>query len=202
MKLARLLSLCLGSVFALACNPYNPDLGQSPFLCGTDEPRCPDGYVAVDVSATACECQQAGADLVDSVPVGDGAPFSCNDDPNEDGTGNDSIDSPTDTGVGGSTTTFSSDPLALCPAGDIDVFSLEADSGQQVTARLLFEDAQGALELELLNDDGSSLATGTAVVDGLEAAGIADATGRHLVRIQAAAGVQNNYTLSVEITDP
>lgn len=199
MKLARLV---LVSLAALACNPYNPDLGESPFLCGTDEPRCPDGYVAVDLNATTCECKQEGGDFPDAPPAGDGAAFSCNDDPNEDGSGNNSIDSPTDTGVGGSTTTFSSDPLAVCPAGDVDVFALEADSGQTITARLLFADSQGALQLELLNDDGSELASGTTISDGLEAAGVADATGRHLVRVRAGSGVQNNYTLSLELTDP
>ena len=198
MKLARLI-LC--SFAALACNPYNPDLGQSPFLCGTDEPRCPEGYVAVDVSATSCECKADGVETPDAL-LTDGAAFSCNDDPNEAGGGNDTAESSTDTGVGGITTTFSADLLSLCPAGDVDFFSLDADSGQTITVRLLFEDSQGALELGILGDDEGSLATGTATLDGLEATATADATGRHLIRVGAPVSVQNNYSLSVEITDP
>ena len=35
-------------VFALAaCSPYDPSLPSAPFLCATDEPRCPDGFTCV-----------------------------------------------------------------------------------------------------------------------------------------------------------
>lgn len=30
-----------------ACSPYDPSLPSTPFLCGDDEPRCPEGYVCV-----------------------------------------------------------------------------------------------------------------------------------------------------------
>ena len=30
-----------------ACSPYDPSLPPAPFLCGDEEPRCPDGYRCV-----------------------------------------------------------------------------------------------------------------------------------------------------------
>jgi hypothetical protein len=35
-------------LFALAaCTPYDPSLPPTPFLCGDQEPRCPEGYTCV-----------------------------------------------------------------------------------------------------------------------------------------------------------
>jgi hypothetical protein len=41
------------------CTSYSPDLGTEPFLCGADEPRCPDGYTCV-VGATQSVCSNRG----------------------------------------------------------------------------------------------------------------------------------------------
>lgn len=186
---------------AVACNPYDPSLGDRPFLCGSDEPRCPDGYEPVEESATSCSCQRAGGPSVDAI-LTDSAPFECNVDANESGAGNDSVSTPTDTGLGGSTTTFASDPLAICESGDVDVFSLDAESGQTITARVLYGDAQGDLSIEILADDASELATGNPISGGMEAAVEVTNTERHLVRVRAEVGVTNNYTLSIELTTP
>lgn len=101
--LATVLATGLG-LATLACNPYNPSLGDKPFLCGSDEPRCPEGYQAVEESATSCSCQREGGAVIDAL-LTDSAPFVCNVDANEDGAGNDSITTATDTGLGGATTT-------------------------------------------------------------------------------------------------
>lgn len=49
--------LAIGSL--TACNAYDPDLGPAPFLCGTAEPRCPDGYDCV-TSAGKEVCTNGG----------------------------------------------------------------------------------------------------------------------------------------------
>src|SRR5438128_2596672 len=41
-------------LLAAACSPYDPNLPPEPFLCGTSEPKCPDGYT----------CQTQGTQLV------------------------------------------------------------------------------------------------------------------------------------------
>src|SRR5262245_3003164 len=42
----------------VSCDPYDPDLGERPFRCGPEEPRCPEGYTPVDVSETSCLCEK------------------------------------------------------------------------------------------------------------------------------------------------
>lgn len=197
MKTLAALALSVAALLG-GCDPYNPSLGDKPFLCGSDEPRCPEGYVAIEESATACSCQRTGASAVDANP-NDGAAFQCNVDGNEP---NDTTSTPTDTGLGGATTTYASDPIAVCVAGDVDVFALDAESGQTVTARLLYAGEQGELVLQLLADDGTELATGAPISGGQEASVEVENTERHLVRVQAADDVENNYTLSIEVTTP
>lgn len=41
-------AVLLAAVAGLAaCTPYDPKLSDTPFLCGTTEPKCPDGYTCV-----------------------------------------------------------------------------------------------------------------------------------------------------------
>ena len=46
---ARVALLAL-AVLAAGCNPYDPNLGAKPFLCGLTDPRCPEGYTPVDLN--------------------------------------------------------------------------------------------------------------------------------------------------------
>ena len=34
-------------ILLVACTPYDPSLPAEPFLCGSDEPKCPDGYTCM-----------------------------------------------------------------------------------------------------------------------------------------------------------
>jgi hypothetical protein len=48
-RLAVAVALWLGAAAALAaCSPYDPPLPPVPFLCGDQEPRCPEGHVCVE----------------------------------------------------------------------------------------------------------------------------------------------------------
>ena len=42
-------------VLFAACSPYDPQLPAQPFLCGSTEPKCPDGYTCV-ASGTQLVC--------------------------------------------------------------------------------------------------------------------------------------------------
>ena len=70
-----------------ACNPYDPDLGDSPFRCGTSDPKCPDGYECMVYSDTLQLCER-GADTSSPDARIDGSGLTCNDDssvePNDD----------------------------------------------------------------------------------------------------------------------
>jgi hypothetical protein len=52
----------LGLLVALAaCSPYDPSLPRTPFLCGDQEPRCPDGYACVAQASGPAVCSKDGA---------------------------------------------------------------------------------------------------------------------------------------------
>jgi hypothetical protein len=56
-----------------ACSPYEPSLPGTPFLCGDQEPRCPDGYVCVGEPDGRKVCHREGTvpdagAVVDNLP--------------------------------------------------------------------------------------------------------------------------------------
>src|SRR6185436_9143043 len=56
-----IVSLLATAVAAVACDPFAPDLGNTPYLCSTSEPKCPEGYEAVEVpQPVLCECRLPG----------------------------------------------------------------------------------------------------------------------------------------------
>jgi hypothetical protein len=46
---------------AQACSPYEPSLPGTPFLCGDQEPACPEGYVCVGEPDGRKVCMRAGS---------------------------------------------------------------------------------------------------------------------------------------------
>jgi hypothetical protein len=51
----------LGALASLgACTSYDPSLPDEPFLCGAQEPRCPDGYTCVARPPDAMVCRKDG----------------------------------------------------------------------------------------------------------------------------------------------
>jgi len=47
LRLGLCVGPCLWLVALAACTPYDPSLPPTPFLCGDQEPRCPEGYTCV-----------------------------------------------------------------------------------------------------------------------------------------------------------
>src|SRR5688500_15340460 len=37
-------------IVAINCSPYSPDLGDVPYKCAAEAPRCPDGYSCDDTT--------------------------------------------------------------------------------------------------------------------------------------------------------
>lgn len=74
------LGLGLGLVAPLACSSYDPSLPPAPFLCGDDEPRCPDGYACVADPGGKLVCRADGttpdAGVADAAPRTVAAPGS------------------------------------------------------------------------------------------------------------------------------
>src|SRR5688572_12730478 len=111
-----------GLAFAAGCNPYNPELSDEPFRCGTSDPQCPDGYVCDERSPEEKICVRS--DLIDdtdaSVDEGPDAAFFCNNDtqlePNE------TINAATQIPIPDNGRDYELQALAICPDIDVDVF--------------------------------------------------------------------------------
>ena len=101
---------------AVACSPYDPTLGDDPFLCGTTEPKCPDGYECVDVPGTTGNCVVNGGNP--NNPDGgddsaDSGPFVCNNDMAFEP--NNTINEATDSMIPDFQKVLSLDTMAICP---------------------------------------------------------------------------------------
>jgi hypothetical protein len=187
--------LVLAAVLVAACNPYDPDLGDKPFLCGTDPPRCPDGYTAVDLTFTRCECQR-------NATAGDAAVYLCDGDPNEP---NETPSKPTETKIDGLNTVYNSDKTSICPGSDVDVYKLLAPvGGTLITVDVAFDTMRQPPEVDILDRDGASLGPGhdTHAVGHVVATTTAPANSGPFYAQVKGTGQEVNYTVRITILPP
>ena len=198
----RVLVFSLAAALA-ACNPYNPDLGATPFRCGTSEPRCPDGYGAVDVPPPVlCECRKGEEDTSDGGSGADSSMFFMCDDPDEGGTHNEDTATATMTSIGAVQSSYMAPDQSICPQGDVDVFRMSlTTAGKMIVATVTFDTSHGMLQLDILNSAGMMLATGTLTGNQLRAIYQVPSAGTYYFRVKAGAGTRNNYAANVTITN-
>jgi hypothetical protein len=179
----------LALLVVASCDPYDPDLGDRPFLCGTSEPRCPSGYVGVDVNAVRCECHRA------SIAPDGGAAFECAPDPQER---NDSAIRATATGLD-AITPIRSFNASICGAGDEDWYQVLIPVGPSVEIRVelsfdpdrrpaevaIFDRSLQELQPEISDPPGGGMRIATITVN----------RGEHYIRITAAEEI--NYLMRV-----
>lgn len=196
---------------AAACDPYSPDLGDIPFRCEPADPmhpekqRCPDGYHPAAVAAPVfCECRRDGAvdpggggGDADAGPITPG--FTCNDDPFEVASGNEDTTYATGTPLCTGTATVDFPRLAICPPSDRDTFVMDVDTvGKVLTARIRYEQDDGALALAILNSGGTSVAAALVQIDQAVATYQVPAIGRYYAQIWAGStDARNNYGLQL-----
>ena len=200
--------LLAGAALAAACNSYDPDLGAVPFRCGTDEPRCPLGYTCVSYSADEELCEKTGDDEggggdAGSQPDAGSGEFSCADDGELEP--NNAREEATNTLIPSLHDTYKLVSLSICPDTDMDVFRFEVDvSGKNLRADLSYQTARGQLILEVLEDGGTVIRTAEAV------SGMADLfraevpnmpQGTYFVQVRAPAGIENNYTIEIALSN-
>jgi hypothetical protein len=199
VSLSRVLALAAAA--AAACNPYDPNLGPEPFLCGTDEPRCPDGYACAEDPIGADVCVPAGSLDASS---GDGGLVDCSADadlePNET-TADPSVVPIPDLGE-----SFVLAGAAIC-GNDRDVFRFRVDTtGKNARLDLAYDSRLSVvqLELDLLNSTGVSIRSGTPVggdPDTLRADFANLAAGDYYAQVQGADGdEQAHYDLTFLVT--
>lgn len=178
-----------------ACNPYDPNLGDSPFKCGTDEPRCPSGYVAVGVSPQ-CKCLSA-AIAPDAAPPG----YFCIFDPS------DTADGRNDTAATAATVDVELNPVinlerSICPAGDEDHYALQAPRPDTlIVVRVTFDITRAAPGVDITNQEGASLMpTRGSEVGVVTAEHRTTYPGIYVVKVIA--GEEVNYTMRLMVTPP
>jgi hypothetical protein len=209
MRPGLLLASCL--LAGAACSPFSPDLGDSPFRCGTEDPVCPDGYSCEPRAGTPNGvCVVSSGSLVDGGPDGggngaDAGPFVCNDDSALEP--NDTTANATTTMIPDSSETFTLASLAICPDTDIDVYRFRIDvQGKNVVveARETVR-SRGDLVVEILNGSGVPVVTGDYTDNSTIRATLNNAaTGTYFAQVRAAAaGTENNYNrIFIETSGP
>lgn len=201
MKLAVVFLVALSGLGA-ACSPYSPDLGAAPFVCGSADPKCPDGYDCVPAgSSSTMICLAAGG----TVPDGGGSGM-CADDSNLEP--NNTIQQAYITPVedqGPKTISYAG--LAICPAGDKDTYKLTTTAANHNVEAIVTYDANGAvLTAAILNSGGTAIANATAVagMDGTIRAYVAMAPqGIYYVQVSGPATgtlLTNNYKLTLTVS--
>lgn len=198
-------SAAIAAAAASACDPYSPNLGDSPFRCGTDEPRCPSGYECVEYSATRQICEKSGpTDHPDARPgQSDGGPFECGADAELEP--NDSITDPTNTPIPEFGDDYELIGLQICPDTDVDVFRFGVEvTGKNAIVTVTYRSADGELALSILNSSGVAIQAGapTTNPDIINASVQNLPAGTYYAQVTAKdSGVENNYDISFALTD-
>ncbi len=184
-----------------ACNPYDPDLGPTPFRCGTSEPRCPDGYTCVEHSPAEQICESGVATVDGGDDTDGGGDITCNDDSSIEP--NDSTSSAWVTPIPSTMPSVSLVQLAICPTTDKDLFRFGVEvNGKNMKATVTTDVASGPLLLQVLNG-AATIANGQATSQTEIVVAVNNlAVGSYYVQVAAnGAGVENNYTIDIVTCD-
>lgn len=188
-------ALLISAATAVSCSPYDPALGPAPFLCGSTEPRCPDGYICVERIGADQVCL---SDDVVADAGGDGN-LQCSGDTLEP---NDSADYATAVPVPatGETHTLMA---VVCPDVDADFYQLNVDStGKNVRVEVNYLSSLGQLDVDLLNSTGIEIRSGMPTngdPDKVRADFLNLAAGVYYGRVQGM-GMPNNYEVTFIVT--
>ncbi|MFT3692944.1 MAG: hypothetical protein QM831_07375 [Kofleriaceae bacterium] len=186
------------ALLAFAACGYSPDLGDAPFVCGTSDPKCPDGYDCVP-SGTTNVCLKAGGEVPDA-----GTGQCANDsplEPNNTYMAAYTINSPFPVVNGAKTITFAG--LAICPAGDIDTYKVTTEQNNQtLTATITYVTEETPLTVNLLTTNGTVSKMGSSTTAGMASVAENVATvGVVYVQVQPTTnGTNGNYKLALTLT--
>ena len=192
-----LFSCSLAAALA-ACTPYDPDLGNVPYLCGVQEPRCPSDYSCVEESGRAV-CVVNGGVLPDAPPDGTSG-FQCAPDGLLEPNDSLAMAYQTDVGAGAPMRAFG--PISVCPEGDKDHFQVNitsANRGLSVTTRW---ESGMPIGSAILNAAGTSIANGTAMgQNALRACAANLPVGLYYGVAFSSGNLKNNYRIEIKIVD-
>lgn len=177
-----------------SCSPYNPDLGNSPYLCAAAEPRCPDDYTCTDDGAGREVCLAAGGIAPDA---GSSAGFQCAPDgPLEP---NNALNEAYMTDVG-AVPMRTYGPISICPEGDKDHYQIMLTSPNQGLEVITKWDTGMPVAVSILNAAGTSIGNGTAMGEkALRACTPNLPVGRYYAAAFSPSGTKNNYRIEMKI---
>ncbi len=195
---SAILALSLSSLVAAvgACG-YSPDLGGAPFLCGANEPKCPDGYACMDDGTSKLVCLSTSGNVVDAATSG----FQCADDSILEGAGkNDTIATAYATPVATQRPDISFAGLAICPEGDKDTYKIDVTVANSNVEVITSWDAGMPISVSLLNGSGASINNGTSNGEkSLRAYAANLPVGTYYAQAYASATTKNNYKIAIKV---
>lgn len=190
--------------FAAACSPYNPDLGNAPYLCNPDDMSCPDGYEcqATTEATPRMVCVSGSGLAPDAMQMG----FPCADDSSlEGGTRNDTPQTAYQTPVDTQRLDLTLAGLAICPEMDKDNYAITVSSTTVAANNNNIEvivswDSGQPLSMSILNTGGTSIGNGTMSGDKAIRACVPNMpAGTYFASVFAAGTTKNNYRLAVKL---
>lgn len=192
----RLQLVCFAlTAAAAACSPYSPDLGDVPYLCGVDEPQCPEGYTCQESGGKMLCLSPGGMIPVDAPPV----TFNCADDGqlNNPPNGNDMLENAYV--LPSNLPTITLGPLSICPEGDLDHYMVQVPAMGNLEAVATWESGP-PIAVRILGNGGATLNNGVGNGERSTRAFVANLpAGAYFVRVSADPSVKNNYKLTVKV---
>ncbi len=178
-----------------ACTPFDPDLGDAPYLCSAASPDCPDGYTCQSTGEAAprdMACLREGGSLPDGGTTG----FQCLQDSFGD---NDTIMGAFQTPVAQQNQMFAA-LTSLCPELDRDNYAVTITTPSTLLVTTSWESGS-PVNVSILNAGGTSIGNGTQVGDtnAMCVCGNNLPNGTYYASVFAAATVQNNYRVEIKI---
>jgi hypothetical protein len=172
-----------------ACSPYDDNFGESPFLCGASEPRCPRDYSCVPEANGREVCVRGNVDQIECADDGAREP-------------NETTSEPTVTTIDAESS-FVVTGSAVCPDGDRDVYSLSLADVSTVEAIITLDPGGAVLEAAILNTGGVPIAMATPALEANTLRAVASDLdpGVYYVQVNGPEGAQttNNYALTINV---
>jgi len=190
----KALSFLFSVLAVTACSPFDPDLGDAPYLCSVDSPSCPAGYTCSPTGQEAprdMACLKAGGSLPDG-----GGGFQCLDDSFGD---NDTIMGAFQTPVASQAQMFAA-LTSLCPELDRDNYAVTITTASTLKVTTSWESGS-PVNVSILNAGGTSIGNGIQVPD-MNAMCVCQnnlPAGTYYASVFAAASVKNNYRVEIKI---
>lgn len=193
---------------AAACSPYSPDLGYSPFFCGSGTPQCPDGYTCMGAGSGVGGGSGTCISTNGKMPDGGMGSGMCADDSAVEGPAkNDTISTayalPDLSTRPNCQQSYSA--LAICPMGDKDNYSFILNTnGKTIQADLTYDSWGAALQGAIANQGGTPIKTlaPTGTTNMISAAATNLPSGQYFIEVfgPATAPGINNYKLTITMT--